>query len=298
ARASPDGRDAGWPQTPEVTRYASYTPSALRTAASRWPRCFGSAISKLNRLTATRSRVVVTVADRMLTRSSDSTLVTSASSLCRSSASTWMATRNDDPLVGFQVTSTMRSDCTRRSPAFSQSSRCTLTPPVRVTKPKIASGGTGVQQRASLIQTSSTPLTTTPGSCAAPRARGGRVATAVSAMSSIAPSSPPYAATSRATTFCAETWLSPTAAYSDATSARCSSRAIVISVSAVSIRCNGRPCLRIALVIASLPASIASSRRSLLKYCRILVRARGLLTKPSQSWVGPAFSDLDVKISI
>jgi hypothetical protein len=56
--------------------------------------------------------------------------------------------------------------------------------------------------------------------------------------------------------------------------------------------------LRIALVIASLPASIASSRRSLLKYCRIFVRARGDLTNPSQSWVGPAVSDFDVKISI
>ena len=52
------------------------------------------------------------------------------------------------------------------------------------------------------------------------------------------------------------------------------------------------------LAIASLPASIASSRRSLLKYWRILVRARGLLTNPSQSRVGPAVSDLDVKISI
>ena len=53
-----------------------------------------------------------------------------------------------------------------------------------------------------------------------------------------------------------------------------------------------------ALAIASLPASIASSRRSLLKYWRIFVRARGLLTKPSQSCVGPAVSDFDVKISI
>ena len=53
-----------------------------------------------------------------------------------------------------------------------------------------------------------------------------------------------------------------------------------------------------ALTMASLPASIASSRRSLLKYWRIFVRARGLLTKPSQSWVGPAVSDFDVKISM
>jgi hypothetical protein len=63
----------------------------------------------VNRLTATRSRVVVTVALRMFTRSSDSTRVTSASSLCRSSASTWMATRNVEADVGFQLTSTTRS---------------------------------------------------------------------------------------------------------------------------------------------------------------------------------------------
>lgn len=48
---------------------------------------------------------------------------------------------------------------------------------------------------------------------------------------------------------------------------------------------------------ASLPDSIASSRRSLAKYWRIFVRARGLLTKLSQSWLGPAFSDFDVKMS-
>ncbi len=69
-----------------------------------------------------------------------------------------------------------------------------------------------MQQRASLIQTSLTPRTTTPGSLLLCRLRGGRVATAVSAMSSAAPSSPPYAAISFCTTDCAETWLSPTAA--------------------------------------------------------------------------------------
>ena len=182
---------AGAGQAPEVTRYASYTPSMRRTAASRWLRCFGSAISKLNLLIATRSRVVVTVAERMLTFSSDRTRVTSASSLCRSRASTWMATRKVEALVGFQLTSRTRSGCSFRSPALAQSSRWTLTPPERVTKPKTASPGTGVQQRASLIQTSSTPRTSTPGSEAAVRVRAGRVGMAVSAMSSTAPSSPP-----------------------------------------------------------------------------------------------------------
>jgi len=47
---------------------------------------------------------------------------------------------------------------------FTQSVRCTETPCPRVTKPSTASPGTGVQQRASLTQTSETPFTTTPGS--------------------------------------------------------------------------------------------------------------------------------------
>ena len=55
--------------------------------------------------------------------------------------------------------------------------------------------------------------------------------------------------------------------------------------------------MRIALAIASLPCSIASSRRSLENHWRILLRARGLLTNPSQSRDGPAVSDLDVKTS-
>ena len=63
---------------------------------SRWPRCFGSPISKENREIATRSLRRRTDADRMLTFSSASTLVMSDSSRCRSSASTWIATRNTD----------------------------------------------------------------------------------------------------------------------------------------------------------------------------------------------------------
>jgi len=55
--------------------------------------------------------------------------------------------------------------------------------------------------------------------------------------------------------------------------------------------------LRIALVIAVLPCSIASSRRSLENQDRIFARALGDLTKVSQSWLGPADSDFDVKIS-
>ncbi len=55
--------------------------------------------------------------------------------------------------------------------------------------------------------------------------------------------------------------------------------------------------MRIARLIASLPASIASSRRSLANHCRIFVFARGLATNDSQSRDGPAASDFEVKTS-
>ncbi len=42
---------------------------------------------------------------------------------------------------------------------------------------------------------------------------------------------------------------------------------------------------------------MASSRRSLLNHCRILLRARGLLTKVSQSRLGPASATLEVNTS-
>jgi hypothetical protein len=54
---------------------------------------------------------------------------------------------------------------------------------------------------------------------------------------------------------------------------------------------------RASRAIASLPASIASSRRSLANHCLILVFARGDATKASQSRLGPAPSAFDVKIS-
>ncbi|CPU64785.1 Uncharacterised protein [Mycobacteroides abscessus] len=99
------------------------------------------------------------------------------------------------------------------------------------------------------------------------------------------------------TTFAADTWPSPIAAYSAVTSAKRSSLASATSDSCDSRRWIGRFCLRIALAIASLPCSTASSRRSLENHCRILLRARGLLTKASQSRLGPAFSDFEVRTS-
>ena len=62
-------------------------------------------------------------------------------------------------------------------------------------------------------------------------------------------------------------------------------------------RCSGSFCWRIALAIASLPRSMASSRRSLENHWRILLRARALLTNWSQSRDGPAPSALEVSTS-
>ncbi len=69
------------------------------------------------------------------------------------------------------------------------------------------------------------------------------------------------------------------------------------SASPVASRCSGSPCLRMALAIALLPVSVAASRRSLENQCRILLLARALLTKFSQSLLGPASCALEVKIS-
>ena len=154
----------------------------------------------MNLLTATRSLVVVTDADKMLTCWSEMERVTSDSSPVRSRASTWIATRNSESSVGDQRTATSRSGSeSSRCRRLVQSARCTETPWPRVTNPVISSPGTGVQQRDSLAQTSAAPSTTTPESCAG-LGRGGRVGSAVSARSSCAPATPPTDWTSLVTT--------------------------------------------------------------------------------------------------
>ena len=69
------------------------------------------------------------------------------------------------------------------------------------------------------------------------------------------------------------------------------------SCSDAHIRCTGRPSRRSSSASSSRPCSIMSRRRSRLNHWRILLRARGDLTKPSQSCDGPAVSTFDVKIS-
>ena len=98
-------------------------------------------------------------------------------------------------------------------------------------------------------------------------------------------------------TDCVETWPSPTAAYSAETSSYLSDWATSVNESWLIRRCSGRFWRRIARAIASLPCSIASSRRSLVNQPRILLRARVLLTKPSQSWLGPASGFFEVNTS-
>ena len=52
-----------------------------------------------------------------------------------------------------------------------------------------------------------------------------------------------------------------------------------------------------ARAIASLPCSIASSRRSFVNQALILLRARVLATKLTQSWLGPASGFFEVNTS-
>ena len=171
----------------------------------------GSAISKVKRDSAMRSRVVVTDALRMLTCVSDRARVTSDSRRARSRASTWMLTRNRLLDVGAHSTSTMRSGSACSPGTLTQSERCTETPAPRVTNPTISSPGTGVQQRASLTHTSAAPLTMTPTSpgvrC---RDRTTVVGVMTSAASSAAPSTPPADSMSRLTIVSAEMRPSPT----------------------------------------------------------------------------------------
>ena len=61
-------------------------------------------------------------------------------------------------------------------------------------------------------------------------------------------------------------------------------------------RWAGRPCLRNASSSASRPRCSASSRRSRLNHCRILLRAPELATNCSQSRDGPC-AVLEVRIS-
>ena len=165
-----------------------------------------------------------------------------------------------------------------------------------MTKPRIGSPGTGVQHLASLTSTSDVPLTTTPVALPLldPAAAGDDAVLAELVDDGV------LAALGgdqlvdhrlRADRALADRGVQRVDVgqlMKPATAVRCSS---------VSSRCSGRPALRSWRASASLPSSIDSSRRSRVKWWRILFRARGLRTNASQSRLGPASSALEVRIS-
>src|SRR5699024_7689735 len=112
-------------------------------------------------VSATRSRRVLTFADKILTWCSASTAVRSESNCFLSNAKTTMSTVNDDSEVGAHSTSIKRSGSGVFT-TFGQSLRCTEIPEPRVTNPMMLSGGTGAQQRANFAITSPAPATIIP----------------------------------------------------------------------------------------------------------------------------------------
>ena len=213
--------------------------------------------------------------------------MTSESRRLRSSASTWICTRNTLAADGAHSTSISRSGWLSSDSALVQSARCTETPLPRVTKPMIGSPGTGVQQRASLTHTSAVADDDDARVAAAAGASPGSgvVASARSSLGALLAAHRLRPGAARRAGRTRGPRPPPRTARRCRRSAarrpgRSASRAVIS-------RCSGRPCLRIALAMASLPESIASSRRSLENHWRILLRARGLLTNVSQSRDGP-----------
>ena len=110
--------------------------------------------------------------------------------------------------------------------------------------------------------------------------------------------SPPRSSRARRWTIdWADTWLSPMAAYSASTSVRFIEWATWVRALEAITFCSGMPSRRNPLASSSRPVSMASSRRSRLNHCRILLRARDEATSFSQSREGPAVGALEVKIS-
>ncbi len=218
----------------------------------------------------------------------------------RSSASTWMATRNSESSVGDQRTSTSRSGSeSSRWRRLMQSERWTDTPWPRVTNPVISSPGTGVQQRDSLAHTSASPSTTTPESPVV-RGRGGR------AGRSAAWSRPGLPARPRRRRRRRPAWSPPTARWRGPPPPPRTARTRPGSA-ARSRWPAARPRWRAAA--AAVPACASSGRsrscrprrpppgapwRTSAGSCSV---ARALLTKPSQSRLGAASCALEVKIS-
>ena len=152
--------------------------------------------------------------------------MTSDSSPVRSSASTWIATRNSEPSRGDQCTVTTRSGWdSSRWPRLTQSARCTETPlPAGDEAGDRVAGhrGAALGQPGPDVGGALDHHTGVAGRAAASAAGSGSV---VSARSSCAPAMPPADLTSLATTDWALTCPSPTAAYSAGQVRRSAARA-------------------------------------------------------------------------
>ena len=157
----------------------------------------------------------------------------------------------------------------------------------------IGSPGTGVQQRASLTHRSSTPLTTTPGSPLRSR-RGDRRVGVVDlgevlgrALLAAERLHQPADHGLRRDVALADRGVERGHVGVAQLGGQRDERLVRSSAAGSAGSACAWPC-----AIASLPCSMASSRRSLENHCRILLRARGLFTNISQSRLGPAVRGL------
>ena len=151
-----------------------------------------------------------------------------------------------------------------------------------------------MQQRASFTRTSSIPSTFI---ALLERLATGAPPGIKSMVGSGCESSTPIKRTNLSIIAAAETCPSPTAEYNAEISGYLNSCASSNNACPAKIFCRGKPALRICRAIDSRPASIASSRRSLLNQALIFDLARGLFTKFSQSRDGAAESLLFVTTS-
>src|SRR6185437_104502 len=144
-------------------RLAVSTPGTSFTWRSTRPIASALDTCTVKRMNAWAPRESVFMAVTLI-RSRAIASVMSRSSPWRSTATTSTSAKNgaSSPVLP-QSAGIRRSRCAgSRWVTFSQSCRCTITPRVRVTKPTIGSGGTGLQHLAIIVAMLFTPSTSTP----------------------------------------------------------------------------------------------------------------------------------------
>ena len=138
-------------------RRARRAPAAARAGSRR-----RASTCSVKRMKACAPRESVFTAVTLM-RSREIASEMSRSSPWRSSATTSTSAENGASPVLPQSAGISRSRCSAASPVmFGQSARCTITPRVRVMKPMIGSGGTGLQHLAMSVAMLFTPSTSTP----------------------------------------------------------------------------------------------------------------------------------------